>query len=93
MWATTASGFGVRANSRASWPTNRAPRPGFDQARNRRTRQFGGSTPGTAPSANTTTSSSRRASAAIFDTVAASAGWLGSTCCVTKIKRLIGAQP
>ena len=40
--------------------------------------------PASARSASTTTSSTRAASARIFGTVAASAGWPGSTCCVTK---------
>src|SRR4051794_8584880 len=49
------------------------------------TRQFAGSVSGTAPRARTTSSSTRFERASSFVSVAASAGWPGSTCCVTTI--------
>src|SRR5581483_7694955 len=89
MCATTILGLGRRASSAASPRAKRRPRPTFVRAAKLRARQLSGSTPGTVRSASTTTSSARSASARTFGTVAARAGWPGSTCCVTKTIRTI----
>src|SRR5882672_2908026 len=87
MCATTALGRGRRASSAARPRAKRSPRPSLVRAAKLRARQFGGSDSGTVRSARITTSSARAASARTLGTVAARAGWPGSTCCVTKTMR------